>query len=376
MYSSMDIIGYVQEYGSQTFEQRPFCEVDALIISQFSYMKWDRIVPNITLEFVTDRDKSAVATVPITVKEMYEKADPEYVYLQDINAEKNGLLLKAMADSIRFAGMKCNYMVSKSDEQTVLQFCAMVCRPENALPVVVFRGTDGTLVGWKENLYMAFSRPVPGQIMASQYLRMVTELFTDDFVVTGHSKGGNLATFAAMSVPEVQDRIVAVYSFDGPGFRPEILEEYNYAAISDRVHKYMPRESIVGILLEGCMDYTTVKSEALGGAIAHIPYKWIVQEGSFVKEEQLRKYSQIMHESVIEWVMELDDEQLSLVINTLFEILQASDNSKLKGILVDWKNSSKSMFKAAVGVDKETRRKILKIMKALIEVIYKTYMES
>ena len=92
-------------------------------------------------------------------------------------------------------------------------------------------------------------------VWGSFYVGKVAERYKGDFMVAGHSKGGNMAAFSAMNSPkEVRERITDIYSFDGPGFRPEILEEYNYRAIASRVHKFLPKSSLVGIVLEWLAD--------------------------------------------------------------------------------------------------------------------------
>ena len=59
----------------------------------------------------------------------------------------------------------------------------------------------------------------------------------------GHSKGGNLAMYAAIREQTIQPAITRVYNFDGPGFRPSFYERYDCTAILDRIHTYVPKDS-------------------------------------------------------------------------------------------------------------------------------------
>lgn len=175
---------------------------------------------------------------------------------------------------------------------------------------------------------------------------------------------------------EVKDRIEAIYSFDGPGFRPEILESYGYNEIADRVKKYMPSTSLVGIVLEGSKDYTAVKCDAVTGALAHNPYKWIIEKGTFVKESDIGMKSHIMHKSLNEWIMELDEEQLQLVVNNLFGILESTDEPDFGSIIANWRSAAAKMRKTIAHMDKEQRKNILAIIKALLEELRKAYIDS
>ncbi|MDE7479387.1 MAG: hypothetical protein K2M91_15875 [Lachnospiraceae bacterium] len=57
-----DIISYVYEFGGFTFTEKPFCEVDGLVFSHFSYFLFDGIIPKI------DDNMPAVALCDIAQK--------------------------------------------------------------------------------------------------------------------------------------------------------------------------------------------------------------------------------------------------------------------------------------------------------------------
>lgn len=361
-----NIINYVKEYGKKTCIEYPFCETDALVLSRFVYFRWAKSVPMLLED-----------TEGVRLADIYENIDKEYVYKNELYPEDDGGLLDAMAKSVRFGSMRCNYYSEQTDEGIVMQFGAMLCQMEGALPVILFKGTDRTLVGWKEDFYMAFSKPISGQRVAAWYLNEVAGKFEGKFIVAGHSKGGNLAAFSSMAAfPEIKNRIDAIYSFDGPGFRPEILESYGYNEIADKVKKYMPSTSLVGIVLEGSKDYTAVKCDAVMGALAHNPYKWIIENGTFVEVLDIGMKSHIMHKSLNEWIMELDEEQLEQVVNNLFGILESTDEADFGSIMANWRSASAKMRRTIAHMDKEQRKNILAIVKALLEEIRKVSVNS
>ena len=124
-----------------------------------------------------------------------------------------------------------------------------------------FRGTDDAMIGWKEDLYMAYHTPVGAQVRSVAYANQVAKLLAKKknlrLIFGGHSKGGNLAVFAAMNCDEeIKRRISKIYNMDGPGFCPDFLEQYDYNGIKDKILKIVPDESFVGMLLETKQDKT------------------------------------------------------------------------------------------------------------------------
>lgn len=357
-----NIIDYLYEYGNRSFDSLEWNEVDSLILAQFSYFRWDRVIPG----FLEDGDG-------ITLTDMAKDLDSAYVYEKELYPEDNKKLLEAMLAGSRFKDMVCNYYSAQTSEDVEMQFAAFTCFPQGALPVIVFRGTDGTVVGWREDFNMAFSRPISGQRLAALYVNQAALRIHGDFMIAGHSKGGNLAAFSAMSaVVGIRERIKRIYSFDGPGFREEILKEYNYRAIARRVFKYMPESSIVGVLLEGSKDYTVVKSNAVGGAFQHNPYSWEVEDTGFIKAENIKKSSQLMHSSMNRWIMSLDEEHLKMFVDTLFDVISASGAKNIPQIMADKKKWITAVKNAAITLDEEQRENFIKIMKELFNAMYKS----
>lgn len=361
-----NIVDFINEYGDKDFEELPFGEVDGLILSQFSYFRWDDIIPDLK-----HNDEN------VSFLDMVKLIDPQVGYPNDLYPkDANEALIEAMVKSKRYGTMSCNYMSSRTSESVETQFAAFVCFLKGTVPVVVFRGTDSTIIGWKEDFNMAFSKPVTGQRLAALYLNQAGLRIKGDFIVAGHSKGGNFATFAAMnSLSEIKKRIWRIYSFDGPGFRPEILEGYNYGEIEDRVFKLIPQSSIVGIILDGDANFATVKSNALGGVLQHNPYTWMVEGEAFLRAEYVRRKSVVMHESLNQWVMQLDEEQLAILVDTLFGVVGAAEATTLTDLLNDWKKNLNLIFNAVTNVDKETWNELKDIMKELIEAVTATERE-
>ena len=356
-----NIVDYLNEYGDRYFDDLAFNEVDGLILAQFSYFRWDKVIPG----FLEDEDG-------VSLSEMALNIDEDYVYKSQLYPEDNEKLFEAMLRSKRYRDMRCNFYSDETNEDTQMQFAAFTCFPKGALPVMVFRGTDGTVVGWREDFNMAFSKPYAGQRLASLYVNQAALRIHGDFILTGHSKGGNLAAFSSMNaVTGIRERIRNIYCYDSPGFRKEILSEYGYDAISSRIRKFMPQSSIVGILLEGAKDYVTVKSSALGGAFQHNPYSWSVSDTYFEKADEIKRSSKVMKKSMNEWVMELKEDELEMFVDTLFDVISASGAKSVPQIMADKKAWLSAVREATANLDDEKKSNFRNIMKELFDAIYR-----
>lgn len=356
------MIDYVKKYSAYTFSEMPFNEVDALVLSQFSYMKWDGCIPELM-----DGKES------VSILEMKEQMDDNFVFSDERYAKKNRALFYAMVDGPRFNQIQCNYFTNIIDETVETQFCAMVCFLPSTHPVVVFRGTDENIVGWKEDFNMAFSKPVAGQRLAAIYLNQVSKCFDDSFVVCGHSKGGNFAVYSSINVnAEVQERISVIYSFDGPGFRPEILHCEDYDKICQKICKLIPRSSLVGMLLENHEDYEVIASYN-HGMMQHDPFSWKVQELEFKRVSKMDASRLVRSNAFNEWVLKLDDNQLLIFVETLFNVLKECDIKTTYEIQDDFKNKATQIVTAGMNLDVELKNQMIELSKGYFENIYEGF---
>lgn len=352
------ITDYLKKYGDIPFSKRSFSDVDALILAQFSYLKFNGLVPKLT-----DQEKS------ISVLEMKEKMD-ESIFFSDERYEKdNRLLFEGMSGGCRFQNMKCNFFADILDEEVETQFSAITCYPENTLPVLVYRGTDENIVGWKEDFNMAFRKPVAGQRLAALYMNQVGLRLDGAFMVCGHSKGGNFAVYSSMNAMQsIQDRIKAIYSFDGPGFRPEILQSEDFNKIEERVYKLIPHSSLVGMILENHENYKVVESSSIG-VLQHNPYTWLLNDNEFKWTDDIYKGTKFMNHTVNEWILKLDDEELNTFITTLFTIIEGSEAKTTIEVSLDWKKSLPGIITAMKNVDEETKEAVQKILLQFFEIL-------
>lgn len=359
------ILEYLEEYGDVSLREAPMNDVDSLALCQFSYLKFDGMVPGV-------RENAP----SVTLRQLAEHADYEKLFADERYEKVNKALFERMRKGKRFQNMRLNCYINIVEKEWETQFSAITMLLEDGTMYIAFRGTDETIVGWKEDFNMAFLSPVPGQAYSVKYLNMVTGKLHNPFYVGGHSKGGNLAIYSAMNcAPRVQERICKIYSMDGPGFRPEVLEDCGYRNIADKVVKIVPASSLVGMIFEWDCGYRVVESKAIG-LVQHDPYTWRVKDGKFVEAEELDS-GRMLRDSVLnEWLLSLDEKQIQTFVEALFQVIDASQAEDLISFAADWKKSLNGMISALKEVDEETKDMVRTIMKSLMVAYRKRVKEE
>ncbi|MBT1180734.1 DUF2974 domain-containing protein [Bifidobacterium sp. CP2] len=337
----------------------------------------------------TDRRADGAATHDV---EMVGLADPEETHA----------FFRAVAESPRFAATRLGAVVEHVNPGEQTQFAAMTFRlPDgrgwNGRPlasratgtqdgesrhgwphrnvdptrggtlVIAFRGTDDSLIGWKEDFNMSFQYPVPAQRAASAYLDMVARLWKGDIVLTGHSKGGNLAVYAAMNADEeVRRRIRHVYSLDGPGFPPNVVTSRQYLATQPMVTKIVPSSSIVGQIFETPEPCRVVASDS-DGIMQHFTFSWQVEGDHFVAEPDLASSSQLFNESLNAWMRDLTVEQRERAVDALFAVLHANGATTFSEVIAGFPGSIPAMVASMFGLSAQDRRHLLEATAILVK---------
>lgn len=306
-----NMLDYLRKYGSLTFQQMEINPVDALIFSTCAYLHFDGLISEREPEAPSIRELSQMF---LELSEEGQEAR--------MRGEKDRELLRLLGESRRFGSLKVTEAAAESDEQEEIQFAAVTFLLEPDGAFVAFRGTDSTLVGWKEDFNLSFLDAIPAQWAARDYLEKIAEKYQGDLYVGGHSKGGNLAVFAAAKAnPGTQKRIRAVYNYDGPGFSTAVLADPGYQRVLGRVHTFVPQSSVIGMLLEHEGPYTVVQSAELG-LMQHEPYSWEVKGTDFVHLKEVTEGSRAVDETIRLWLASLSRKEREDFVEALFEILQ------------------------------------------------------
>ena len=261
-----------------------------------------------------------------------------------------------MAESNRFGDCRMHHCISLTDEKLCLQFAAMCIDLPDGTMAVVFRGTDNTIVGWREDFNMAYQTRVPAQEAAGYYLACAAKLTDKPLRIIGHSKGGNLAVYAsAVASRKVQKQIESIWSFDGPGMNLETARTEGFGRIRDRIRSYIPQSSIIGLLMEYYRPYTVVRSTAKG-LEQHDPMTWQVYGGHFEEMAGIDRSASLTCETLHEWLANSTPEQRGSFVETLFTLADNTNATKMSDLMNEKFRSLLKMAGGRKSVNPETRR--------------------
>ncbi len=311
-----NLTDYLQWRGDLSFSASPLSEVDNLIFGLLSYIDLDGIVP-------------PPGKGRITVRE----AAKEYFFVHACEVPKPlGLIIPAeivtffrrLADTPRFRDLElCGYVNEISIEEE-MQFSALTVRLPDESFFVAFRGTDDTIVGWREDFNLSFLDSVPSQVRAAAYLDELDLPPDSALYVGGHSKGGNLAVWGAVHACErVKRQLRRVWSNDGPGFSEGMTSSEAYRAMSDRITVLLPDESLVGLLLEHDEGYEVVSSTRRG-LLQHDGLTWEVQGDRFLRLDGLSKKSQRSDTVIRERISSMSHDEKETLVRLIFDALEST----------------------------------------------------
>lgn len=359
-----NMVDYVKEVGKISFLKKPFGSVDSLILSELSYFKYDGIVPGIKeSEVSTDSNKDG-----ITIEEISHIRDVDNLFQGLIDLAENRALLLAAANSRRFGKMKLNYYVNEIKVEEETQFSAVTFFMDYDNTYIAFRGTDETIIGWKEDFNMGFLSPVPAQKAGLDYLKTVVRRFAGDFFVGGHSKGGNVAVYASMQADAaIQKRMRTIFSHDGPGFKDAIFEEEGYQNIKDKIQKIIPHSSTVGLLLQHQEEHTVVRSDK-AGLLQHDPFSWVVEKEDFVYLNEVDRNAMLMNQTLNQWFGEMEDSARKELVDTIFGIISATELETTLELSEEWKKMVSAIIGARKELDEETRKFLKETFRQLVRM--------
>ena len=364
-----NMLDYIKEFGHVSFEERAFSEIDALVLTELEYLPLEKVVPS---------DENGENFV--TVKEIAEYMQEHKQELFDENpmmiTEERHEVSQVIVDAPRFQSLKFFGVVSVWDKDTTKQFAAVTVEVEPSVRLVIYRGTDETLIGWKEDFLMTYSPLVAAQTDAKEYLAKQASLWGGDLMISGHSKGGNLAIYAAATQEEdVQLRIVDIFCFDSPGLYRSVLETKGYQNIVPLAMRYIPQDSLVGLMLESEVPYVIVKSNATG-AMQHSAMTWEIEDGQFIKMEKLTKNSQLNDQTFKKWTESVSDEELELFWNVFFELLFSVGIDTVNDLYGQFMHYVQEFLKAAGNMDEEKRELLTRIALLLVSTRFEVWKDS
>lgn len=353
---SSSLYDYLNWRGDLPFDKIHVGEVDGLILSVLSYIDFTGFVSE-------DTDLSKKLPILLNVTRDYLRAQNGAVPNIGLLIPKEIVaLLARAAKTPRYGLIRPFAYVNRISDEEQKQFSAVCFALDNNDTFVSFRGTDDTLVGWKENFNMSFMSPVPAQKDAVEYLENVAAATNGRLYVGGHSKGGNLAVYAAVKAKEsTKERIAAVYNNDGPGFDTDFVKCEDYRSIKGKIFTFVPQSSVVGMLLEHEESYTVVKSHSVG-IFQHNGLSWEVLGNSFVKLDSITEDSKLIDRSIKALLKEMDANERELVAESLYDSLSSQGVKTLSDIGED----KLKLVRAWSAMDNDARNLVRKCINIIL----------
>ena len=332
---------FLQQFGSKTFDEHPFCDGDAILLCEVSYMPFDKVV------------KTTFGEEPVSLPEICSKIF-EY---QGCKHKKLGLMITAepskrlmeLAATKRYADVKVAAVKRVDSVSPAVQFMAITFVLPDGTIVVSYEGTDDTIAGWREDADMLIHKGTPSYGYALDFIKNTAEKFDGDIIVIGHSKGGHIALYTALNCSkEIRDRIKLLYNNDGPGFySSRVIETSAYDELADVYRHFVPSSSLVGMMLVHDNDYKAVKSTKHLGAFQHDMHTWLIEDGNLVTVDDtdaLAKLTDVFLSKLVARTNDDDYEIMDQVFSTVIDglgQLTLTDFSKhifssLDGALKKW----------------------------------------
>lgn len=346
------INGYLDYNKNRSFKDFAFNEADILCLNELGYFCFEEL--DTSIDFSKEVNLHEVLTPYVTGEKTFNHS-----FL--VTEERVKLLQKVVA-SKRFVNLNLSDYVNDVDAEYERQFSAMVFTlPEINHHQLVFRGTDDTMIGWKEDFKLTYVQEIPAHRAAVAYLEAYFEKYAGKVTVSGHSKGGNLALYAVAYVNDLlREQIEKVYMLDAPGLQEKGLESDGYKAIRERVTVIRPEESIVGIMLYNDIEPIVVKSNA-SGIMQHALTSWQFNEetGELILAERQTDLSQNLEKTFKQWMKELSSQELKILFDILFDTLMSSGIHSINDVTIDREFGAKLATSIASFYSIGTEKKLL-----------------
>ena len=317
-----NIIDYAQGLNAYSFDKVFFKDLDVLALTEVAYLPFDQIITEgeITLE---------------KLAQYYTTLNGEKGEILSVITTPRIDLLRILGCSARYGNIEAFDFINKIDSNIERQFSAITYRLEDEKYLVVFRGTDENLIGWKEDFHMTFMHEIPAQQSAHQYLEKRMIEYPGEYIVSGHSKGGNLAIYACSKLDEEkQNSVTGIYAFDAPGLHESLLESEGFLRIKDRIASYIPQDSMVSVLLEPPVNAKVVKSNAIL-LLQHDTFSWEVGQIDFVQIENQSQLSIHADKVISSWLDTMSNNEKQEFSDVIFDVFLESGINKFADITID-----------------------------------------
>lgn len=354
-----NIIDYMKSRGNLPLKKSALNEIDILILSRISYLPFEKMKLN---------KKDTLSNLR---NQFLNLKKEDYIQYEDI------LLIEQLSESKRFKDLILSDFFQKIDLIEEQQFAAITIKlPENEV-FVSYRGTDSTIVGWKEDFNMSFMTNVPSQIEGVKYLSRIAKKYPFKKIrIGGHSKGGNVAVYSgAFANRKIKSRIIEITNADGPGFDSAIINKKEFTEIVDKIHTLIPQSSIIGRVLEHEEKYEVVKS-VQKGIMQHDIYSWEIEGNKFVRISEMTNGSEVINKIIRDWLKSTTVEQRKNFVNIIYDALSTTNITSVNDFSSQLLKNIPIITETYKNISANDRKQINKMLKLLVITIFHTLKEE
>lgn len=316
-----NILDYVKETKDVSFKDEPFNEVDGLILAELVYIDFDGLLD----------EESNVSLVDANNSFWSQHTEEEFEEITS-HSKWAPFMMKDMVESVRFKDIRLKNYVTDISLKDIKQFGAVTFELPDGSDYISYRGTNKTVAGWMEDFKFSFST-TEGQADAVSYINKYQISGSRPIRIGGHSKGGNIAVYAGIFCERsIQDRILNVYSYDGPGFKMDILESEEYNRILPRVLAVIPKDCMVGIMMNN--RYKTIIAESEERIIKqHNAYQWHIDGFRFEEAEARSEWSVFYEKQLNLWLTRCDESKRERILDILFTLITENELAQENTVL-------------------------------------------
>ena len=351
-----NIFDYLEWRADLSLKADPFNDVDNLILAELAYTEFDGLVPE-------DGTKVSLESVRDGYFATHSKAE---AMGSDNHILRAPVLMDGMLEGERFRGLMLSDYINIIDTDSDLQISAVTFNLSDGSRYIAFRGTDNTVVGWKEDFNMSYLPETGGQRKAIEYLNRVGSEKAGKLLVGGHSKGGNFAVYAsAFCDASVRERILEVDTNDGPGFIQEVAESEEMKVICPKIRSLVPDESLFGLMMYGIYGHEVIKSSARR-VFQHDAQTWLVEGNHFERAEKgLTEASILLDKTLTGWVANVEPKQRKKFVDFIFDVLDTSGADTLAELHQNRIRNFAELIRAAYSMDKERKNQFSEVLSVL-----------
>ncbi|MBQ9614311.1 MAG: DUF2974 domain-containing protein [Lachnospiraceae bacterium] len=375
------LLDYVKWMGSFGFDSVPLQDADVLILCVISYF-------DLTPVFSGEKKQ-------VKVSDCAKMAEEGTARLLITGGDMGNFdVFNAAVHSRRFGDLLMTDCVDILEEEPPLQFAAVTFHDPGRFSLIAYRGTDSSLAGWKENFMISFTQTKAQEMAAGYAHRMIsaacdltaaddpdagdTNAFVDTdtadcntttdaaadpagtgdshkWYIAGHSKGGNLALYAGcMLTDEELDATERIYSLDGPGMCPEVIDIALIQRVDHKTSFIIPEFDVVGRLFEPAITDTRIVRSYRDGIAQHSLPSWLIDHGGLALANKNAPGSLRLNQVIDEWIEDKSFDVRQTFIDELFGALSENGITDFEDMTLENLFDTLSSLKGISQTTKET----------------------